>query len=231
MYRKCAAVYPAKVSKVQGTLGQWLPEKQCGRRAKKGGIYCGAHDNGGRAGTGTGGHAPGSENLNKLQAGLRRFYEVRKKLKAEGVIDAIKPGEFQKGNKAASRKNKMLAAAKKGIVPPQNSLPTTAVPKALKLLEAEKRSLPAVPDKPFEELEDHEKLTTLTGISLNMTHTILSMPIDLNQPTLFKEQMKLLSGTLSLRVKVDRNMLQARKQDKLAEIVERLRAEPKTIEN
>lgn len=230
MYRKCAIVYTGKIAKGGPNVGQWLPEKQCPNRALPDGVYCSRHAR-------TQARIEQNRTLNsdpehkaKLHAGLLRWRERMQKLKTEGVVDEIHSGVFKKGNKAASKKNKMLAKAKRGEPVAVSAVPKKHIVTATKLLEAEQKSLAPVPDKPFEELEDHEKLTVLTGKSLNIINQIISMPIDPEQPTLFKEQMKLLSGTLSLRVKVDRNMLQARKQDKLAEIVERLKAAPKTID-
>lgn len=219
-WRRCAAMYPARISNNQKTLGQWLPAKQCRHRVKDPTkIYCGAHSNGAANSTE---RVKDPAHLAKLNAGRDRWRAQINRLKAEGVIEVAHSSEFKKGNKAATKKNKMIAAAKRAEYA-GSIIPQKQVLKASRLLEAEQKTLPAVPDKPFEELEDHEKLTSLTGKSLNIINQIISMPIDPDQPVLFKEQMKLLSGTLSLRVKVDRNMLAARKQDKMAEIVERLK--------
>jgi len=201
-YRKCATIYTAKQ---RLSTGEWLPEKQCGRRAVKGQIHCKTH-----MGNTTESTLPKPPHvIEALHKGLARYHAA---LKAVG----LKHNQHLKNKPRAPRRQKEVPGT-----PPVRQIMQT-----VKILDTAKAQLPAVPDKPFEQLEDHEKLTSLTGITLDLAAEIISKPRDPdNTPLLFKAQMKLISDVWSFRYKTDKNSLAVRKQDRLVELVERLKGE------
>lgn len=96
--------------------------------------------------------------------------------------------------------------------------------KATKVLIREKAMLPALPDKPFEEMEPHEKLTAITGLALDYAYQLLTMPVDpLEDRKTAELKWKAATGAFSLRVKVDRNELASRKADGMLGLLERLK--------
>jgi hypothetical protein len=98
--------------------------------------------------------------------------------------------------------------------------------KATKVLMREKEMLPTLPDKPFEEMEPHEKLTAITGLALDYAHQLLLMEVDpLEDRKTAELKWKAATGALSLRVKVDRNELASRKVNGVMGLLERLRGE------
>lgn len=97
---------------------------------------------------------------------------------------------------------------------------------ATKVLLAEKAALPALPDKPFDQMEPHEKLTALTGLSLDYAYKILTTTVDpVLDPKLADLVWKAASSVMTLRVKVDKNELASRKIDGKMDLLERLRGE------
>lgn len=220
----CAAQYTEKINRE----GVHLPAKQCGRRARKGHLYClkhGAHLEGVP-------HPKTPEHLEKMRAGLARWRETMNRAKAAGLIEDI-PCGFQAGNKAGNKAAKKAAKERKINPPaPDKAIRSHGFLRAQKALVAEIASLPALPDKPFDQMEPHEQLTALTGLGMGMLHTVLTKPIDpAGTPLLFKAQMTAASTALSVRVKVDRNMLASKKADRLADLVLRLKNEGTVLEN
>jgi hypothetical protein len=209
-FRRCAAVYKAKTRK---STGEWLPETQCGGQAVKDGVYCRRH---------TQKKAKGSaspEHYAALVAGLKRYHEALRKSKAAGGIGY---SDVVKARKKPTEKVKRIK--KQPQVP--GTPPIRHILKTVEIIDTVKAQLPAIPDRPFEQLEDHEKLTSLTGITLDMAAEIIAMPRDPEgRPVLFKAQMKLISDVWSFRTKTDKNSLVAKKQDRLVELVERLKNE------
>jgi len=104
--------------------------------------------------------------------------------------------------------------------------------KANAIINDTKTALPAVPDKPFDQLEPHEQLIVVTGQALDVVHEILKIPfkavvdgvekVDLKAASLVKDTA---IRTIGLRIKVDTNALAARRADKVLDVLERLKAE------
>lgn len=101
--------------------------------------------------------------------------------------------------------------------------------KANAIITDTKIGLPAVPDKPFEEMEPHEQLVVVTGQALDVVHKILKIPFlkedgsaDLKAASLVKDTA---IRTIGLRIKVDTNALNAKRADKVLDVLERLKAE------
>lgn len=144
-----------------------------------------------------------------------------------------KPGRPKKGSKrvpAAEKRAKVKVQRKalmkemKGAPVPKPSAAARDLKRAAQVLIHEKALLPPVPDKPFEEMEQHEKLTVLTGMSLDFQYKVLSEPFDpANQPKLAQMQMAAATAALSIRVKVDRNELVARRTNAGLSLLERLK--------
>lgn len=127
---------------------------------------------------------------------------------------------------AKARKDAGLAPLPK---PPKPTGDEKLALRADKIITAEIAALPAVPDRPFSELEPHEQLVVVTGQALETVHEILAMPlkdekgeINLKRAALKKDTA---IRTLSIRVKVDTNALNARRQDKTLDLLERIRKE------
>lgn len=108
---------------------------------------------------------------------------------------------------------------------------------AEKIITEELQALPAVPDKPFDQLEPHEQLVVITGQSLRVVHDILKLPtterkrddagrysdvVNLKAATLVKDTA---IRALGLRVKVDANAMKRQAQDRVLDVIERLKAE------
>jgi hypothetical protein len=99
--------------------------------------------------------------------------------------------------------------------------------KAEKIIRQEIATLPAVPDRPFDELEPHEQLTVITGLSLKVVHDILHFEmkdrngdVDVKVASMVKDTAL---RALAVRVKVDRNALTARRLDQTADLLARLK--------
>lgn len=129
-------------------------------------------------------------------------------------------------DEARERKKVGLAPLPK---PPKPTADEKLALKADKIITAEIAALPAVPDRPFAELEPHEQLVVVTGQALQTVHEILAMPIkdaegnvNMKAATLKKDTA---IRTLSIRVKVDTNALNARRQDKTLDLLEKIREE------
>jgi hypothetical protein len=150
-----------------------------------------------------------------------------------------KPGRpkgtpMAKSHKAAISEAKKLAAQQvreRAVAEAEaKAAQPLTVRRARNVLLHEKAQLPAPPDIPFEQMEPHEKLQVLTGMSLDFHHKVLSLPFDpAAQPKLAQMQMAAASGALALRVKVDRNALTARKVDGMVSLLERLKGERQGI--
>lgn len=135
--------------------------------------------------------------------------------------------------KLSSAGREAIARKRAGLEPLPKPLPPTAdekvVLRADKIVTAELKALPAVPDKPFAELEPHEQLVVVTGLSLTVVHDILKMKwtgetgeVNLKAASLVKDTAL---RTLSIRVKVDQNALMAKRQDKMTDLLQRIREE------
>lgn len=126
----------------------------------------------------------------------------------------------------SSATRKARTAVRKALPAPVTSDPV--ILKAHKSIIADVADLPPVPDKPFEELEPHEQLTVITGQSLRVVHEILSFKMadkaGVPQPKIISIVKDTALRALSVRVKVDRNALSARRIDKMGELLERLKA-------
>lgn len=217
-YRKCAAQYKDNIQKATGTF---RPAKQCGNRALANGVYCKKHS--GMTGVVLP-HVRTPEHIEKMKAGRKRWFDAIMRAKAAG-LDVKTPTPFTEGNKLASKAHKKIVREREA--PPVDVVKRPlAVLRAQKVLVSEIASLPALPDKPFDQMEPHEQLTSLTGLGMGILHHVLTRAIDPEgTPLLFKAQMTAASTALSVRVKVDRNMLVAKRADKLVELVERLKSE------
>ncbi len=211
---KCIVFYKDYV-KADGTP---KPGRQCGYKALPGQVYCKLHK-----GLAKGPIAPKSEeHMEKLNAGRDKWRARLQKAKAEGIPVEV-PG-FKKGNKFATKRHRNTL---KPPPPPADAIPRPKVMvQARELILSERAKLPALPDKPFEDMEPHEKLTSLMGTSLDIAAKVLTMPLTPEEtPTTFKAQMKLVSDVWSVGVKIDRNTLMAKKQDRLVELISKLKGE------
>ncbi len=218
MRPKCIVFYKDYV-KADGTP---KPGRQCGYKALPGLLHCKLHH-----GIALGAAAPKSEeHMEKLNAGRDKWRARLQKAREQGI--AVEMPGFKKGNKLATKKYRNTIKDKPPPVVDAIPRPKVMV-QARELILSERAKLPALPDKPFEDMEPHEKLTSLMGTSLDIAAKVLSMPLEPEEtPTTFKAQMKLVSDVWSVGVKVDRNTLTAKKQDKMLEIIARLKGE--TIE-
>jgi hypothetical protein len=98
-------------------------------------------------------------------------------------------------------------------------------------------NLPDVPDKKLEAMEPHERMTHELRISIQRAHEVIVNPIAPKDLDENPKKVKLITETalkiMALNVKIDKNALQARKLDRMQEIVEALRkaaSDVKTIE-
>jgi len=214
---KCIAFFTHK-HYPEGTI---KPARPCGRAAVKGNVYCRRH-------------AAGAANLlvvgkantyaEARNAGRDKWRARLQKAKAMG-LDVKVPG-FQKGNKLASKAHKNAIKGRKPAPIPDAITRPKAMLEARSMILSEREKLPALPDKPFDEMEPHEKLTSLMGTSLDIAARVLTMPLTPEEtPTTFKAQMKLVADVWSVGVKVDRNTLTAKKQDRLVELITKLKGE------
>lgn len=181
----------------------------------------------------------------KTVAKAREIYQEQRREVAAIAEEIVKkkPGRpkgtpLSKDHKAAigaARKEAARQVRERAVAEAQaKAAQPGSVQMARSVLLHEKELLPAMPDKPFDQMEPHEKLQVLTGMSLDFHHKVLSLPFDpAAQPKLAQMQMAAASGALALRVKVDRNALTARKVDGMVSLLERLKNErqPVTIDN
>lgn len=160
---------------------------------------------------------------------LKKMAEGRRLARERQRIERAERGEEEAALDA------FLAAKKAETAkPPQPRLNNTEA-RALSNIITEKNKLPAVPDKPFEEMEDHQKLTVITSLSLDYARELLLMRADPKvDPKAAELKWRAAAGALAIRVKVDRNALAARRIDGLTSLIERLKSgkdDPLTIEN
>lgn len=205
--------------------------EQCIDYAVEGTRYCGIHGNGGN------GAVPGTPMPPAAVAGLSEYW---KRIKAEAAKDPTLLSRIHNPHHTPEHMAKLQAARAAAVERRRAGLPPLPKPpkptadeklalKADKIITAELATLPAVPDKPFEELEPHEQLVVVTGQALQTVHEILAMPIkdaegnvNMKAATLKKDTA---IRTLSIRVKVDTNALNARRQDKTLDLLEKIREE------
>ena len=99
---------------------------------------------------------------------------------------------------------------------------------AHKALVKEVAALPAIPDKPFDALAPHEQLVFNTRLALKRSHEILEVKLTekkmSDNPKLAAMVKDAAFRTLATTVKVDSNTLQARKIDRMGELLQRLKA-------
>lgn len=130
------------------------------------------------------------------------------------------------GRAARARKLAGLAPLPKKERPSQEE---KVVLRADKIVTEELRTLPAVPDRPFDQLEPHEQLVVVTGQALVAVHETLSMDVKNEDGTINLKAASLRKDTalrtLSIRVKVDQNALMAKRQDKMTDLLQRIREE------
>lgn len=188
---------------------------------------------------------PGAAAKRESVARAREIYQAQRR-EVHAIAEEIvkkKPGR-PKGTPLSKDHKAAIAAAKKQAAQQLReraaaeaeirATQPSVVHTARNVLLHEKAQLPAMPDKPFDQMEPHEKLQVLTGMSLDFHHKVLSLPFEpAAQPKLAQMQMAAASGALALRVKVDRNALTARKVDGMVSLLERLKGERQmvTIEN
>ncbi len=188
-----------------------------------------------------------------VEQGKRNFWaRMRAAVAADPELARLQPGPTAKGYKqtreqvakrtAASKRTKL---AKKSAERVAAGLPPLEIPeapppeppkekpsaemrpilRAQRELVAARESLPALPDKPFEEMEPHEKLVALTGMGLDHLYNLLKDPLADPEvaPVKAKLQMQAATAALTMRVKVDSNALRARKVDRMGDILARLK--------
>lgn len=210
--RQCAAIWRKPNSGYQGA--------RCGLPAQEGRLYCWRH--GTQKGVGM------LQHLDKVHAGQRRWFARMR------ALDKQYPGlmrEVMKIDQREETRRRVKEIRAKGNMP-KIVTADKMLQKADKELVKAVAELPRIPDKPFEELEPHEQLVRITGESLTRIHEIVRTPIpDLNVRNLDPMALKLAAmikdaslRALTVRIKADGNALAARKVDRLAEILERLKA-------
>lgn len=199
--RQCAAVY-TKGNRA-GTRCTWYAQEDR--------IYCAKH----ARFTG-----PSPEHEAKMREGQRNWWARIREL------EKVHPGLMRQ---VLGIDQKIEVNARRREVRKEMPKPDTDDPlilKAHKQVVALKADLPALPDKPFEEMEPHEQLVAITGQSLRNVYEILKFKMvdEKGQPILKVASMVKDTSlrALAVRVKVDRNALAARRADKMAEILERL---------
>lgn len=137
-------------------------------------------------------------------AGHKRYIARMWAAKRMGLIDKIPGGPKSKG------KGKQLRYRLKEA--------------AMEILEKKIETLPAVPDKPFDEQSPSEQFTTLTRMSLKKARDILAIACDDDNYKLMSIQKELAQSTIAMQVRIDETMLRRQSADRLPEMLERLEA-------
>lgn len=201
--RQCAAMYSKG-----GRAG-----KQCTWYAQADRIYCARH-----------GRNVAPKNVEAWREGNRNWW-IRLK-----ALEAKYPGIMRQalGVDKAIATRKAIKEVEKTMPKPETEDKT--ILQAHKAIVKRVADLPALPDKPFEDMEPHEQLVAITGQSLKVVHEILSFEMTEGKGKNKTVNLKVASmvkdtalRALAVRLKSDRNALTARRLDKMGELLERLR--------
>lgn len=200
--RQCVTVF--KRGKMAGLRCSW--------HALKDSVHCKRHE---------GNHNP--TNSEAREQGSMNFWA---RLRA---IEAQNPGTIRRvlnvdKSLETRRRNREIEAT----LLPKPQTEDKIIIQAHKALVKEAAALPAIPDKPFDELAPHEQLVHNTRLALKRAHEILEVKLTEKK---IKKQPKLASlvkdaafRTIATAVKIDRNTLQERRIDKMGELLARLKA-------
>lgn len=212
---RCAAIY-----KKSG--------KSCGAVARKGTLYCRQHQ-------GT------PQPIELRNAGAQVYWEKMREALRNGLVETIATSVplGSKRDPESLRKRsintKRALAVRRGIdpdtvapaipvLPPEDA---KLVKKARQRIKLARANLPAIPDKPFNQLEAHEKFAVLLGQSLEFTHRLLNVAADpLKDAKVVSMQKDAAISVMSMRVKIDASIMKERRVDRLSDLLERLKAEP-----
>lgn len=186
---------------------------QCTWYAQKDRIYCVKHGNSPGLSTAS------PETKEKVHQASRDWWARLKALdkKHPGLLRSVINTD-QKTETVARRKEARL----------EMPTPKTKDPLVLKAhnqVIAVAATLPRLPDKPFEEMEPHEQMVAITGRSLRVVYEILGFKMTVKgvpDPKIASLVKDTALRALAVRVKIDRNALAARRNDKMAELLERL---------
>lgn len=201
--------------------------KRCSWYAKKDSIYCRKH--GAQEGV-----PISEEHAKALHDGSRNWWARMR------AIEAQRPGflrEFM-----GPRNTGFMKTAKRdwhGRLLPQEPLVVSDDPiviKGAKVLQRELNRLPTPPDKPVEEMNPQELLIHNTYTSLHRIAELLRMPIKKTEIDERGQKVEVIDykaaaivkdaalRASALQVKVDGNALKAQRLDRMAELLERLKA-------
>jgi hypothetical protein len=201
--RQCATVY-----KINGIRCNWP--------AMENSLYCRKH-----------GQQPkvSKETIAKMHAGRDRWWARMREIeaKAPGTLKRI----FSARAVAANETRRKTAAVQKLLPAPETD--DKIILKAHKTIVREIADLPAVPNKPFDEMAPHEQMVVNTKIALTRAYEILRMPyVDKKSKEIDYKVLATVKDaafrTIGAAVKIDRNALAARKLDRMAELLARLKA-------
>ena len=190
----------AHVPKIKDLCGaHTTPGGLCQKNATSGALRCRLH--GGRAG-----RPPGTPQHPNTRAaaveGRRRYLEHMREAKAAGLIEKIPGGRRARGLPKLSKDKKI----RKGQRILEN------LEKEMTARKAEKAAaVPAVVERPFEELEKAEQLSEATGKSLSRVYRFLLQEIDpAADPKMFALQINTALATISAQIRLDSAVLMAR---------------------
>lgn len=205
--RQCAAVFTK--GRRAGTRCSWY--------ARPDSIYCRRH---GR----NEGNILSEEHVKALRKGAADWWTRMR------ALEAKQPGIIRRmfnTDKAVETRMRRKAVAKTLPMPP-GAKEDKMILRAHKAIVNEIADLPAVPDKPFDQLEPHEQMVVNTRIALSRANEILCLPfkdeagvVDPKIASIVKDAT---FRTIAAAVKIDRNVLAARKIDRMADLLERLKA-------
>lgn len=208
--RQCAVVF--KAGRMAGLRCSWyaLPDS----------VFCKRH---------FGNHHPVNDEARK--AGHANWWARMKAIEAQHPGTIRRMMGIDKAHETRA-KNKEIEAT----LLPRPKTKDEIIIKAHKALVKQVAALPAIPDKPFDQLEPHEQLVFNTKLALKRQHEILEVKLTENKmaknPKLASMVKDAAFRTLSAAIKVDTNALRARKLDKMGELLARLKGgdEAKVIE-
>lgn len=179
----------------------------CQKSPLKGHWRCKLH---GGASTGPTSPEGKAQTVAAMVAGRRRWVERMNRAKAEGRIEKF-PGGRQPGQKGRRRTGNRV------------------IDMAVRQIEAGALNLPEpspTPDRPFHELEPHEKFAVLSRLSLAFTLRLLRVPCDpAIHPKVARMQQDVARTVLSLTIRFDPDAMRAKKPGRLLALQERLRDE------
>jgi len=222
--RKCAAVW-----RTGSKAG-----RNCGWYARPDSLYCKRH--------GTQEGRPLSEDHKAaIDKGRRAYWQrIHALMQTDPQAAAQIRGVPMKGSEEAKKRTRAATATRvakaAGALVERPNEGDKHVKQARIALDKAQEKLPAVPDRPFEELEPHEQMVVNLGLSLKNLHDILQMPMGVTvkdgREKRFVPDPKMVSlikdaslRTIASVIKIDTNRMRAAKADRTVDLLQRLRDE------